>query len=84
MLIREGRGGRDQGGAIKTQQYSLGAGPGSLSRDTHNDVGILYTQERRDIPYTSSRNEDFEIEQLGVLPCASPWLNGTLNTSPVS
>ena len=68
---------------IKEEQSSnrstaLGQDPGSLSSD--NDIGILYTQKKSYIPYASFRNEYFETEQLGVLPCASPLLDCTLNT----
>ena len=36
---------------------ALGQDPGSLSRDTHNDIGLLHTQEKRYIPSASFRNE---------------------------
>ena len=57
-----------------------GQEPGPLSGDTHNDVGMLYTYEKSYVPYASFRNRYFKTEQLGVLPCPSPWLNCTLNT----
>ena len=38
---------------------ALGQDPGSLSRDSDNDVGILYTLEKSDIPYASFSNTFF-------------------------
>ena len=54
--------------------------PASLSRDTHNAVGMFYTEEESYVPYASFRNEYFKTEQLRVLPYPSPWLTCTLNT----
>ena len=38
LLIREGRGCRNQGGAVQRLQCSLRAGPGASSRNTHNNI----------------------------------------------
>ena len=40
--ILEGMGCRDKGSAARKQRCSLGAGPGSLSRDTHNSIFELF------------------------------------------
>ena len=62
----------------RNQSTASGQDPGSLSSDTYNDVGTLYTKSY--IPYASFRNECSIIEQLRVLPCPSPCLNHTPNT----
>ena len=64
----------------RNNSTALGQDPGFLSRDTHSDIGVLYTSERNYIHYASIRNEYFKTEQLIVHFCASPWLNCTLNT----
>ena len=46
MLFREGRGCRDKGGAVKKQQCSLGAGPGSPSRDAHSNIFELFYRNK--------------------------------------
>ena len=38
VLIREGRGGRDQGGAGRGPHCSLGAGPSSPSRNIQSNI----------------------------------------------
>ena len=43
LLIREGRGCRDPGRTVKNNSADLGQDPGSFSRNTHNNTGILYT-----------------------------------------
>ena len=53
----------------------LGQSPGSLSRDTHNDIAI----------FLMLGNDYFKTEQLGALPRASPLLDYILKTqSPIS
>jgi len=42
LLIREGRGCRDQRGAVKKQQRSFGGGHGSSSKNTHNSIFELF------------------------------------------
>ena len=51
LLIREGRGCRDQGGAVKKQgSTALGQGPGSLSREAQNNTGVSHTQVKTYFP----------------------------------
>ena len=44
LLIREGRGGWEKGGAVKKQQCSLGAGLGFLIRDTQSSIFELISR----------------------------------------
>ena len=46
LLIREGRGCRDQGRAVKKQQCSLGAGSWLPSRDTQNNTFALFCRTK--------------------------------------
>ena len=40
--VRKGKGYKDNGGVVKKQYCSLGAGPDSLSRDTHNNIFVCF------------------------------------------
>ena len=51
---------------LRNNSTALGQGPDSLSRDTRNDVGILYTKERSYIPFASFRNEYFRSSHRGA------------------
>ena len=42
LLIEEGRGCKDKEERSRSNSTSLGQDPGSLLRDTHNNIGILY------------------------------------------
>ena len=44
LLIREGRGGREKGGAVKKQQCSLGAGLGFLIREAQSSIFELISR----------------------------------------
>ena len=74
LLIRKGRRCKDKGGQSSNISIDLGQDPDSMSRDTHKDVGILHTWEKRYIPFACFRNEYFlklnSLEPfLVLLPC---------------
>ena len=60
LLMEEGRQGNDE--EEPNNSTALGQDPGSSSRDTHNDVGILYTYEKNYIAYAYLRNEQLRSE----------------------
>lgn len=74
-VVDPGRAGMKRRERNDQETTALGQGSGSLSRDTRNGTGTLYTWEKRYIPYASFRNEYVNTEPLGALPRASASLD---------